>query len=157
MADNNKTFRYLLKEDYDKKLKINGEEVPLYSRDRLDALFPDRDYVLAGETFEKRKRDRKKDIGRIELADKWLYVTKHGNHSKLFRKTAAYAETEDGGFIALLRLRLLPFLILLLLLCVGAAIPFLPKVDRGAVKPVDPTKEDPNMAVVTELYCQYLP
>ncbi len=58
-------FRYLEKEDYDIERKINGEAVPLYSEDKLHRLYPEKDYTLCGETYESKKRDKDRDIGRI--------------------------------------------------------------------------------------------
>jgi|GEM_PF-1511745 len=145
-------FRYLEKEDYDIERKINGEAVPLYSEDKLHRLYPEKDYTLCGETYESKKRDKDRDIGRIELSDKLLFVGSAGEHNKLFRKEAGYAEVEGGGYIALLKLRLLPFLILLgvILGCVGIAC--LPKRTVSPAKSVDVTKEDPNMTVADAVY-----
>jgi len=115
----NKQYReyvYKIKEDYDKSLKVNGEDLAVYSKKKLDELYPQNDYVILGETYEKKKRDKEKDLGKIELNDKKLYVGENGKHSKLFKWQAAFVETTDGGFIALLKTRLILLIILLALI-----------------------------------------
>lgn len=116
-------FLYVEKEDYDKKLKVNGENLSVYSKKKLKKLYPENDYVVLGETFEKKKRDRKKDIGRIELNEKRLNVGENGKHNKLFKKQGAFVEVEGGGFIAILKTRILAIILIfaILLGCVGGA------------------------------------
>jgi len=153
-------FRYILKNDYDRGRKINGEKVPLYSAEKLKELYPGGAYTVRGETYERRKRDKEHDIGRIELADKWLYVGENGQHSRFFRKEEAFAEVEGGGYIALLKLRLLPFLILLGVLLGGVGIALIPLTDKPLISPTGPTdstrpvaidEEDPSISVIEEL------
>jgi len=111
-------FLYLSKEDYDKKLKINGDELLVYSKKKLKDLYPEKDYEIIGETFEKKKRNKEKDIGKIELNDKLLYVGENGKHNKLFKKPSAFVEVDGGGFVVLLKTRLLPIILIgVLLLC----------------------------------------
>jgi len=112
-------FLYTEKEDYDKKLKINGKQLKVYSKKKLEDLYPENDYKVVGETFEKKKRNRKNDIGRIELNEKRLNVGKNGSHNKLFQKQGTFAEVEGGGFIALIKLRLLPIILIIALLLGG--------------------------------------
>ncbi len=111
-----RSFLYLEKQDYDKTIKINEDDLKVYSKKKLNDLYPDDGYAIVGETFEKKKRDRKKDIGRIELNEKQLYVSENGRHNRLFKKQGAFVAVDGGGFIALLKLRLLPILLLLVLL-----------------------------------------
>jgi len=112
-------FQYLKKEDYNKKLKINGEELPAYSKKKLKKLYRNADRDIIGETFEKKKRDRKKDIGRIELNEKRLNVGEPGKHNKFFKKQAAFVEVEGGGFIVLLKTRILAILLIFAILLGG--------------------------------------
>jgi len=112
-------FIYLEKEDYDKQIKINEEEIKVYSKKKLNELFPNGDYALVGETFENKKRDKEKDIGRIELNEKRLNVSENGSHSKLFKKQSAFVAVRDGGYIALLKARLLPIILICALVLGG--------------------------------------
>ncbi len=140
-------FVYAEKSDYDKTLKVNGDTVGTYSDEKLGELYPDRNYAVVGETFEKKKRDKNKDIGRIELADKRLYVVENGTHNKIFRKQDRFVALQDGGFIAVLRLRLLPIILLACLALggiVAGILAFLPQ--RPDV--VDPNAQDPNIRPV---------
>jgi len=114
-----KEFLYVEKENYDKKVKINEEDIKVYSKKKLKDLYPDEDYVVVGETFEKKKRDRENDIGRIELNEKRLNVGKNGNHNKLFKKQGSFVEVDSGGFIAILKIRLLPIILIVALLLGG--------------------------------------
>jgi len=117
-------FYYSEKEDYDKELKINDEKLKVYSEKKLKERYPENDYIVVGETFEKKKRDRENDIGRIELNEKRLYVSDNGKHNKLFKKQGAFAEVEGGGFIAILKFRLIPIILIITLIigCVGGAL-----------------------------------
>jgi len=141
-----KEFLYILKEDYDKELKINDEDLKVYSKKKIKDLYPDKDYVIVGETAEKKKRDRENDIGRIELNEKRLNVGENGNHNRLFKKQGAFVEVEDGGLIALLKLRLLPIILIVALLlgCIGGA---LFGILGGGVHPVN-EEVDPNIKPV---------
>ena len=112
-------FRYVAKEDYDKELKINDETLRAYSGKKLKDLYPAEDVVISGETFEKKKRDREHDIGRIELNEKRLNVGEYGKHNPLFKKQDAFVAVEGGAFIAILKLRLLPVLLCIALLLGG--------------------------------------
>jgi len=114
-------FIYIEKEDYDRELTINGEGLRAYSDKKLRELFPEKGYTIVGETFESKKRDREKDIGRIELNEKRLNVGKVGGHGGPFKKQSAFVEVDGGGFIALLRLRLLPVILIAALLIGGIA------------------------------------
>lgn len=112
-------FLYISKEDYDKKLKINDDDLFAYSKKKLKDLYPQKDYEILGETFEKKKRNKEKDIGRIELNEKRLNVSENGKHNKLFKKQGAFVEVEGGGFIALLKTRILAIILIIAILLGG--------------------------------------
>jgi len=114
-----KEFLYIAKEDYDRKVKINEDDIKVYSKKKLKELYPNNEYVIVGETYEKKKRDRENDIGRIELNEKRLYVSKSGSANKLLKKQGAFVEVSGGGLIAILKLRLLPILLIIALLLGG--------------------------------------
>jgi len=115
-----KEFLYIEKEDYDKELKINAEKLKVYSEKKFKKLY-EKGNTVVGETFENKKRDRQNDIGRIELNEKRLNVGKEGNHNKLFKKQGAFIEVDGGNFIAILKLRLLPIILIIALLLGGIA------------------------------------
>jgi len=100
-----KEFQYQIKEDYDISLKVNGETLQAYSS-KKDGL------EVAGETDNNKQKKQEGDIGRIELNGKWFYIGKNGNHNKLFKKQAAYVETEGGKLVAILKTRILAIILI---------------------------------------------
>jgi len=143
-----RAFLYVEKEDYDKELKINGDKLKVYSKKKLKDLYPNSDSMVVGETFENKKRDRKNDIGRIELNEKVLFVTDSGKQSRLFKKQSAVAEVEGGGFIALIKLRVLPVLLIIALVLGGIAGGLYGMIGRGAAPQGGNENVDPGIKPV---------
>jgi len=139
-------FIYKSEQTYDTEVKINNEDVKAYSKKKLDEMFPNKDYKLVGETFESKKLDKENDIGKIELAEKRLFVSESGTHSTLFRKKAAFFAV-DGGFIAFLKIRLLPIILLIAVLlgCAGAVVCMGLNKKPVDDNPADTTGIDPNI------------
>ncbi len=109
-------YKYASKTEYDKKIKVNGGYVGVYSPKAMKKMYPKGKFRLIGETFDGSKRDRDRDIGRIELAEKRMYVTKAGTHSPFFRKKSSYIELQGGGYVAMLKVRLAAIILVAALL-----------------------------------------
>jgi len=143
-------FKYILKDDYDSKCKVNHDDVFSYSKSKLDDLYPNNEYEIIGETFEKNKRDYKTNVGKVELNDKILYVSEYKKHSRLFKKEKDYIEVE-GGFIALLKTRILPIIIIVALLLAGIGFGgwcyYNSKKPVDPIDPIDPV--DPDIVTVS--------
>jgi len=133
-------FIYLLKEDYDSQVKINDEELKVYSKKKLNDLFPNKDYEIVGETFEDKKRDKKKDIGRIELNEKRLNVGANGDYCKIFKKQSTFVAVNGGGYIALLKTRLLPIILICALVLGGIACGLCNILNQKPADPVETSK-----------------
>lgn len=106
------------KKDYDACVRINGRDIKCYSKNKIKELYPNGNYKIVGETFEKNKK-RNKDI--IEIANKKLNVSKYGSNSKILYKTKGYIEVDENQYIVYLKSRV-AFLFLLFLIFIGIGV-----------------------------------
>jgi hypothetical protein len=122
-------------EDYDQKVKLDGEQIRCYSKKQLDKLYPDGGYHIIGET---KKKNKKKIIAQLRVRKTLLDVCNPDQHSGLLYRRAGYVRVAGDDFIVLLEPRW-PFLLLFLLLLglLGLLLSLLLR-GPGAPTPVDP-------------------
>lgn len=112
-----KKYIILNRENYDKQVKISSSKIGLYSKKRLDSIYRNGEYNIIGEAKPKSK---KRIIGELLgiAGNKTFVVTKTRTHNRLFYREAGYVQVEDenADFIAVLKRRLAPFLIALLVI-----------------------------------------
>lgn len=108
------------KKDYDAFIKVNGRDIKCYSKNKIQKLYPNGNYKIVGETFEKNKKTSK-DI--IEIANKKLNVSRYGSNSKILYKRKGYIEVDENKYIVYLKSRAaFLFLLFLILLGIGLSI-----------------------------------
>lgn len=112
-------MKIIEKNDNDTTLKINDRDIKCYSKKKIKNLYPDGNYKIVGETFEKNKK-KKEDI--IEIANKELTVSKYGKNSKVIYKIKGYFEVGENEYIVYIKSRL-AFLLLLFPILLGTAVP----------------------------------
>ena len=108
-------MQIIAKNDYDTTIKINDRDIKCYSKKKIKKLYPDGNYRIVGETFDKNK-NRKEDI--IEIADKELIVSKYGKNSKAIYKIKGYFEVGENEYIVYIKSRL-AFLLILFFILLG--------------------------------------
>lgn len=104
--------------DYNKKLKIEDSEILCYSKKQLKKRYPDKDYSVVAEV---KAKNRKEEIGQLEVGEKLLSAVEPNTYGKLFWKRSGYVCVGENNYIALLKSRL-PFLLILLGLLIGLTI-----------------------------------
>ena len=111
-------YQYTLMEDYDQKVKLDGEQIHCYSKKQLDKLYPDGGYHIIGET---KKKNKKKIFAQLRVRKTTLEICNPDQHSGLLYRRAGYVRVAGDDFIALLAPHW-PFLLILLGLLVALAV-----------------------------------
>lgn len=106
------------KKDYDTTIKINDRDIKCYSKKKLKNLYPDGNYSIVGETFEKNKK-RKEEI--VEIANKKLIVSKYRKNSKVIYKIKGYFNVGEDDYIVYIKSRL-AFLLIVFSILLGIVI-----------------------------------
>ena len=62
-------FNHIFKNDYDKRIKIGGEYVFCYSKEKMQALYPENNFSVAGEVSTKlpKEEETKEEQGNVEI------------------------------------------------------------------------------------------
>lgn len=149
--------------DYDRKVKIEKQNIFCYSKKQLEKLYPNGDFRLIGET---RAHNRKDSIGELPLYDtsvrnnpaggaqngeKRLTVSETGGHSKILNRRAGFVHVGNDDYIVLLKSRI-PFFIWLFYLGLGLAagiilIAYLLKTPaKPAIEPLHPLPSEDTQA-----------
>jgi hypothetical protein len=128
-------YQYTLMEDYDQKVKLDGEQILCYSKKQLDKLYPDGGYRIIGESKNKNK---KKIIAQLRVRKIMLEICHPDQHSGLLYRRAGYVRVSGDEFIALLAPRW-PFLLILLGLLVALAV-----LAGLLLNPKEPVTVNPN-------------
>ena len=110
-------MKIINKADYEQKVKINDRDVKCYTRNKMKELYPDGNYKIVGETFEKNK---KKEIDRINIADRELIISKYGENSRLLYKRKGFLQVGENEFLVILNNRLAFLIILLTAIIIGS-------------------------------------
>lgn len=115
-------FRYSMKNDYDHKVQIGGENIFCYSAKKMKGISAD---VLSSAYEARAMRASSEDegeakkgkdlLGELHFGKLTLGVSAAGTHAGLLYKRVGYVALEDGGYLALCVSRV-PFLIVLLAL-----------------------------------------
>ena len=101
-------MRIILKENYNKSVRINHRDVKCYSRKMLKELYPGGNYSIVGETFE---NNNKKKIDTINIAEKELIVSKYGKNNSIIYAKSGYVAVGENEYLVILRNRV-PFILL---------------------------------------------
>lgn len=125
---------YAVMEDYDSTYKIKNREISCYSKSKMKKIFPNGNFCVIGETLS---RNKKKEIDRIELADKEFIISEENSHSSVFTRTVGYINNGKGEYIALLKRNFIILWILFGILAILAII--LCGLFLLSEKPVQPT------------------
>ena len=123
---------YALMEDYDSTYKIKDRKIDCYSKSQMKKMFPDGNFRVIGETLYKNK---KKEIGTIELGGETLIISEEDSHSRLLFRVAGYINNGYGEYIILLRRNFLLLWLFLGLLALTAALLLLLPKDDGVLPP----------------------
>ena len=136
--------------DYDQKLKIEGCEVFCYSKKFLKKRYSGKNFHVAGET---KSHNRKESIGKLQIGEKSLAISKDGEYSRLIYYPTGYLHVGDDDYIVIMKSRI-PFLIVLLGLILGLAasviilVNILSKV-TPVIEPYNPLPEpDPHVEAI---------
>ena len=114
--------------DYSKTVKIDGIEIPCYTKKDLDNMYPNGDWTVVGETKKKNKKKINADLYLSDVKNlNELHLDEDGNeipfkvcrtglHNKILYKRAGYVPVDGGTdiYVALLKFRA-AFLLWLLL------------------------------------------
>ena len=105
--------------DYSKTVKLDGIEIPCYTKKELDDMYPNGDWTVVGET---KKKNKKRLSGELYLSDVKNFnelrlddegkeipfdVCRFGLHNKILYKRAGYVPVDGGEdiYVALLKFR----------------------------------------------------
>ncbi len=95
-------YKIFAKADFDDSYKVKKHKIACYSKDKLDELYPNKDYVLVGETKYKNK---KKAIGSFTHNNLEFKVSELDSHSKFIYRKANYVSVGQDEYIVLLKNR----------------------------------------------------
>jgi len=141
-------FHYVVKNDYDHKVKIGGENILCYSAKRMKELHPDVELsslleasLLPKKFDEERAAKKKPLLSKLPLGSRLLGVVAAGSHLRIGYKRAGYICLADGRYVVLCVSRV-PFLIILLLLLAALAVSV--AILIGQLGPKEPPVIDPD-------------
>lgn len=141
-------FHYVVKNDYDHKVKIGDENVLCYSAKRMKEDHPDVklsslcEASLLPENFDEEREEKKgRLLGRIDLSHRSLGVVAAGSHLRIGYQRVGYICLADGRYVVLCVSRI-PFLIILLFLLAALAISAVLLI--GQLGPKEPTVIEPD-------------
>ncbi len=103
-------FTYILNEQYNIDLQIAEKSFKAFSPEKLKEI-SENNYAVLGEICKRNKRNYKHNIGRMRHSGRRFYISKYKSHSSVFYKKAGYIEV-DGGYVAVLKNRIAPKIIL---------------------------------------------
>ena len=108
-----KEFQFVLKNDYDEKLKINNKTFFSYSPKKFNKLYKSKgEYELLGAA----KSDGRNEIGTLIMSSGyWLKVFNEDDINKVIFRKVGYAAVGEDQYIIIYKSRI-PFLILFILL-----------------------------------------
>lgn len=95
-------YSIIAKADFDDSYKVKKRKIPCYSKDKLDDLYPNEDYILVGET---KKKNKKKQIGSFNFDGLELKVSEVGANSKIIYKKANFVSVGPDQYLVLLKNR----------------------------------------------------
>ena len=117
-------YNHVHKNDYDKLITIGNKNVLCYSKKMLKELYPEKNFVLVGETpskkekseyelseRKKRKLDEKR-VGKLHFADEVYNVLGAGAHNSVLHKNQGYICVGGDNYVAVKDTRA-PFIIAL--------------------------------------------
>lgn len=128
------SIKMLLRNDFEEAVKLNGVEIPCYSKKDLDNMYPNDNWIVVGETKAKNKKKARSELfladviskDKLDLDDAGneipFKVSRAGTHSKLLYKRAGYIPVDTGAdnYVALLKFR--AAFIFWLILLIGAIV-----------------------------------
>ena len=115
-----KQFQYALKNDYDKRVKIQGESILCYSEARFKTVNPEADKTQLHEArsysaSEKKppkqggdSKYQKQTVGEMEVGPRTVGVAAPATNNSFLYKKIGYVCMEDGSYVALCASRI-PF------------------------------------------------
>ncbi len=123
-------FQYSLKNDYDKRVRIQGENILCYSEARIKSVYPDvnksqlheaRSYSEAEKKPPKKggmSLYQKQTVGELQIGAKTIGVSAPATNSSLLYKKVGYVCMADGSIVALCVSRV-PFFAIVSILAVA--------------------------------------
>ena len=139
-------IEYVLKDDYNKKEKINKEGIFCYSKKKLNKIYPDKDYKVVGEISGKciDPSEQKEDDKVLNYHGKCYVVDSYGTANKLIYGRNKFICVGNDEYVVLLNDRI-TFIILLLLISLGIILSMVFILNFGN-KLLNPIPEiDPNL------------
>ena len=109
------TFNHIFKNDYDKRIKLGGEPIFIYSVKKMKELYPDGNFTLVGESSGKKAKKDEERIGTLIVGKNAIDVHPEGRHGKFLNKVDGYLCVGDNKYVAIHKSRI-PFLATLLAL-----------------------------------------
>ena len=137
-------YRHITREDYDQTIKLEGTKIQCYSKDQMDKLYPNGEYILVGET---KRKNKKTEIAALNVWRSRFSVSTPGDNSKIFYRKAGYVNVGQDQYVVLLKHRF-AFLIWFFGLLLGVALAILLLI--AALRDKDPTIIDPDHPLPTE-------
>lgn len=125
-------YQILQLEDYNKKIKINGETYYGYSEKELENHYPENDYTVIGEL---KRNGKKKKIGELVTGE---IISRLDSHSRIFNRKEGYLCVGQDRYIVILRFRLLLFLLFLLgVLLIGVTLLVTRLAPESDIEPIE--------------------
>lgn len=123
-------FQYSLRNDYDKRVRIQGENILCYSESRLKSVLPelDRSQVYEARSYSEAEKKppkkggpskyQKQTVGEMQIGTQAIGVSSPATHHNLLYKKVGYVCMEDGSCVALCVSRIPFYAILVTLVAV---------------------------------------
>lgn len=115
-------YKPLLRQDCDKKIKFDKIPLFCYSYKKLKELYPEKDYLLIGDTRAGGKSRDNNDTPCLEIESKRYALFENGSESRLRYRVAGYLPVGKDEYAVLLKSRLPLYLILLFAAVCAAAL-----------------------------------
>jgi len=116
-----KSFQYFVNDEYDELIKLGGQNVPCFSKEKFEKKFPyQEDIRIVGEILDEQDQlseipaDNGKAQRILNIADDSFSVKKYNTENRLFKFDKYYIQVSEDSFVVVLGSRVLPLLLLAL-------------------------------------------
>ena len=139
-------YKTLMRQDYDKKIKFNGNNLFCYSKKKIKQVYSDCQKHVVGEMVKSEKGDQYTD--KIQINSEWFHVTAKGARSRLLYWEAGYVCVNDNEYVIVLKNRLVYILPVLFLAILLTCVTCFSSMLNNTVPVIQPVPVDPNVGII---------
>ena len=138
-------YQSVMRQDYDRKIRFSQQSFFCYSQKEFNRKDPRERDQLIGEVTGRQARAGEK---RVRIGRQWYAVLERGSKSRLLYGRAGYLRTDSGGYVVVLKSRLVLYCLLLAAAVAVAVLIWLGMWLRPLTPTLAPLPVDPNVGAI---------